>query len=151
MPTIEHDPTPSSEALIRLLHQQQEFVDQLDRLAGRQAALIADGRCDELLDLLAQRQQVMDQFLDSQDGLARFDQRAPDLDSGSRQRIASLVESISEGLGRIVRRDEEDRRQLQTSRDRTGSQLASLRTARRAQRAYVSGGSADPRFADRQG
>ena len=160
----ELDTTASADELIRLLTEQQELVDRLDQLAGRQAALIQSGECDALLDLLAQRQRIMDRFLASQDGLTELNRmvRDPanldrggdikgDIDAVTRRRISSLIDEISSSLGRIVDRDEQDRALLRTSRDRTGEELAGLRTARQAQRAYVTPGRRTPRFADRQG
>ena len=155
----ELDTTASADELIRVLTEQQELVDRLDQLAGRQAALIQSGECDALLDLLAQRQRIMDRFLAGQDGATELNRKVRDaanwdkgnIDAATRRRISSLIDDISSSLGRIVGRDEEDKALLRTNRDRTGEELTGLRTARQAQRAYVTPRRRTPRFADRQG
>lgn len=145
------DTTTPADELIRLLTGQQDLVDRLDTLAGHQHTLIESGDCEALLDLLAQRQEVMDRFLAGQDGLDRLARSARDAGDDARKRIGGLIAAITGGLDRIVSRDEEDRARLEISRDRASDERDVVRTARQARRAYVRAGAGDPRFADRQG
>jgi hypothetical protein len=137
-------PDVSADQLIQMLEHQQGLVDRLDRLAEGQIALIDAGASDELLELLDDRQRIMDELAAGQDGLTGVAE-------GHRDRISRLVDEIGDRLTRIVNRDEQDRARLRTSRDATSREISGLRTARQAQHAYVNARTRSNRFADRQG
>ncbi len=144
----------SADQLIGMLERQQELVDRLDRLAEGQIALIDAGASDELLELLGDRQRIMDELAAGQDGmtgLAEVLRGGDDVAEGQRDRISGLVDEIGDRLSRIVNRDEQDRARLRTSRERTAREMSGLRTARQAQHAYVNARTRSNRFADRQG
>lgn len=145
-----HDSLPE---LIRLLEEQKELIERLGGLAGRQGALIEAGHTEALLELLSQRQRIMDRFVISQDGLSRLTETlraAGDLAETSRSRIGGLVEDISQQLAEILRLDDRDRETLQAGRDRLGEELSGLGAARQARAAYLKSRSVSNRFADRE-
>ena len=144
----------SADQLIGMLERQQELVDRLDRLAEGQIALIDAGASDELLELLGDRQRIMDELAAGQGGmtgLAEVLRSGDDVAEGQRDRISRLVDEIGDRLSRIVNRDEQDRARLRTNRERTAREISGLRTARQAQHAYVNARTRSNRFADRQG
>jgi hypothetical protein len=147
-------PDVSADQLIQMLEHQQGLVDRLDRLAEGQIALIDAGASDELLELLDDRQRIMDELAAGQDGLtgvAEALRSRDDVSEGHRDRISRLVDDIGDRLTRIVNRDEQDRARLRTSRERTSREISGLCTARQAQHAYVNARTRNNRFADRQG
>ncbi len=147
------DTKASASDLIALLERQQGLAERIDEIAARQSHLIESGRSEALLELLAARQEIIDEFLSSQDALGPVTGalRGTGIPEAQRSRIATLVESISDVLGRIVSRDERDRAGLKAGRDRLGQDLENLRAGRRARHAYVQGRAVNNRFANRQG
>jgi hypothetical protein len=136
-----------------LLHQQQ-LVGELDRLADGQMALIDGGESDALLDLLTDRQRLVDELSAGQDRLTGLSESLRETDTvteGVRDRVAELVDDIADQLSRIVNRDEQDRARLRTARDRTADEISGLHTAKQAQHAYVNHKARNNRFADRRG
>ncbi len=147
--------THEAESLITMLTRQQALIHRLSDLARRQGELIDSGDADALLTLLGQRQQIMDQFVASQDDLTLLadacrGETGP-VPEGTCARITTLVEDISERLGEIMRLDEQDRARLESNRDRVGADLVGLSTSRAAHDAYVRARAVTNRFADRQG
>ena len=142
------------ETLIKLLERQHALVVELARMAERQGALIASGDSDALMALLAQRQQIMDQFQASQDSLTQLSENHSgwnSVDDEPRRRIGGLVDDITRRLAVVMERDEQAREELTANRDRLGAELSGLSTARQAQQAYVKSRALNNRFADRQG
>jgi chromosome segregation ATPase len=148
------DTTVSADRLIQLLLRQQELVGQLDKLADGQMALIDTGASDALLELLGDRQKIMDELAAGQERLNSLSEALRgrgEVADGERDRIAQLRDDIAQRLSRIVSRDEQDRARLRTTRDRTAEALSGLHTAKQAQRAYVKARAKNNRFADRRG
>jgi hypothetical protein len=146
---------PNLQSLLALLQQQRAMVDELVRLSQSQAALIAEGRTDRLLDLLAKRQAIIDGFTASQSRLAELtgglDDRMGGAPAQERDRIKSLINEIGERLAQVMKRDEADQKQLRTSRDHVVQEMAKLGTARQAQGAYRTNVPSTTRFADQHG
>ncbi len=150
----ELDTPPSPDMLVKLLERQQALVEQLGDLADRPASLLEAGESDALLSLLSQRQKIMDQFITSQDSLTSLSdacRRDGTVADGTRHRIGALIADISERLGEIMNRDEQDRAQLESHRRQVGESIGGLTTARAAQHAYVRSRAVNNRFADQQG
>ena len=150
----ETEANASADRLIELLQHQQELVGQLDDLAHGQMQLIDSGESDALLDLLGDRQKIVDELTSSQDsvvGLSRSLHGRDDIAAGARDRITALVDDISDQLLRVVNRDEQDRARLRTARERAADGLSQVRTAKRARQAYVNDKTRNNRFADRRG
>jgi hypothetical protein len=150
----ETEANASADRLIELLLHQKDLVAQLDRLADGQMELIDSGASDALLDLLGDRQRIVDELTASQDsvvGLSRSLHGREDIAAGVRDRITALVDDISDRLLRVADRDEQDRARLRTARDRAAEGLSQVRTAKRARQAYVNDRTTNNRFADRRG
>lgn len=150
----EPEANASADRLIELLLRQKELVVQLDDLANGQMELIDSGESDALLDLLGDRQKIVDELTASQDnvvGLSHSLHGRDDIAAGARDRITELVDDISDQLLRVVNRDEQDRARLRTARERAADGLSQVRTAKRARQAYVNDKTRNNRFADRRG
>jgi hypothetical protein len=147
--------TPATtEQLVRLLEDQLQLVEQLAKLATRQGDLIAAGRSEPLLALLADRQEVMDVLAAGQEDLGELCRAAAadvDLTESDRQRVRGLIDAITDSLNGILRNDEVDREAMAVVRDRVRADLDKFGSARAAHRAYAVGRPAGSRFADRQG
>ena len=149
---------PWSESLIEALERQHACVSELTRLAQTQAPMISAAQTDRLLDVLARRQQLIDEFSVSQREVSeltkRLDQRLDQVEPDERERIKSLITRIGEGLARIMRCEEQDETSLRAAKHQVKRELSELDAGRAARHAYV-GGSAGPearnRFADRSG
>lgn len=142
--------------LIRLLEQQHALVERLVSLARSQGGLIAHRNTDRLMELLAQRQAIIDQFTRSQQELTemtgRLDQRLAGVGPAQRERIRSLITEIGERLGEIMQRDQEDQASLRGHRDQTRDELHGVGAVRAARSAYHPSPSAPAnRFADQKG
>ena len=152
-------PSPSSapwpQSLIDVLECQRALVDELSKLATDQAALIADGRTEQLMELLGRRQGVIDRFTASQSNIgeltrdldARFQSdnvQQPDL-------IRSLIDGIGQQLAEVMKRDEHDQASLRSGRDQVRRDIAALGAGQAARNAYLNGSTSNPRFADQRG
>lgn len=141
--------------LLTLLEQQRSMVNDLVALAQSQAALIAEGKTDRLLDLLAKRQAIIDGFTTSQSQLAELtggmDERMDGTPPHERDRIKSLINEIGERLSQVMKRDEEDQKLLRSSRDQVVQEISKLGTAKQAHGAYRTNVSPTTRFADQRG
>jgi hypothetical protein len=142
-------------SLMTLLQQQRAMVDELVTLGQSQAALIAEGRTDRLLDLLAKRQALIDGFTTSQSCLAELsgglDERMDAAAPHERDRIKMLINEIGERLSQVMKRDEEDQKLLRSSRDQVVREMAKLGTARQARGAYRAAPPSTTRFKDQHG
>jgi len=151
--TITHEPW--SRSLLELLERQHVDVKELATLAESQSALFAVSHTDRLLDLLARRQTLIDEFTASQSRLAELtgglDQKLDSVDPINRDRIKALIAQIGERLAEVMQRDEQDQASLKASRQHVKQELASLDTARQARSAYHGAPAASNRFADQRG
>jgi hypothetical protein len=144
------------ESLLDLLHRQRAMVLELAALADSQAELIAHHSTDGLLDVLAKRQILIDEFNACQGPMAqlthRLDERLADVPSGQRDQIKSLIGVIGEKLAHVMKLDERDQHSLRGSRDVVKQELATLGTAKQARSAYQPSATASTnRYADQRG
>jgi hypothetical protein len=141
-------------SVIGALEAQHALIEELAPLAERQGELIREGRSDALLDLLAQRQQIIDRFLTEADRLSGevgdLTGRLESLAGPTRDRIRGLVSEIDARLAHVLTLDERDQQSLRDARDETRQQLAGLDTGRTARNAYVAR-AATNRYADHRG
>lgn len=156
---IPNDVAPWPDALIEVLERQQGLVEQLASLSQAQGSLISERRTDHLLQLLSQRQELIDEFTVCQ---AQMSAMSQDLDrrmtaaaAPQRERIRTLIASISLRLREVMQRDHDDQAALHGGRDATLAEMTGLDAARVARTAYgptvpnaALGGS---RFADHRG
>ena len=141
--------------LIDVFHAQRSLINELKPLAERQRALIEAGHTDALLELLGERQRIIDRFVEMDQDLARLTgdlpQRLQAVPEQRRGEIQALAAEIDEGIQLVLQHDEADQVQLKAARDRTRGQLATLSAARTARNAYLRPNAATNRFADQQG
>ena len=142
-------------SLLRLLERQQCMVEELVQLAHSQASLIAEQRTEGLLDVLARRQALIDEFTAAQAGVSqmthRLDQRLNDATPEQRFQIKSLIGIIGEKLALVMKTDENDQGALRNARDGVRKELGTLGTGRQARNAYSGPALAGARYADRHG
>jgi hypothetical protein len=143
--------------LIDLLERQHALVDRLVDLARAQASLIAERKTDRLLDLLAQRQSIIDEFTASQQQMTKMTEglegRLKGVAHTHRERIRSLINDIGDRLGEIMQRDQQDQANLRFGRYQTRVVLQGVGAVRAAHSAYaVAPHAVGPsRFADHRG
>lgn len=141
-------PTPVSQgsptwpqSLIDVLERQESLVGRLAALSEEQASLIADGRSDRLLELLARRQAIIDEFTVCQSQMTvlshDLNRRMQDVPAAHRGRIAELVASIGERLRKVMDRDQHDQALLQRGRSDVMAELSGLEAGRQARSAYA--------------
>ena len=162
-PSATHDVA----TLTSLLEGQGQLYQQLAQLGGQQSQIIASdlGSADsadadapeQLLRLLAQRQQLIDQIAETHEQLApyRADWSAlwQALSDQERCRIGSLVDQVEQLLAGIIKQDDQDRQKLQQAQSRAGAELKQLAAAGNAANAYKPTPSAEQvnRFTNQQG
>jgi hypothetical protein len=155
---LSNTPSPDNErwpqTLIDLLERQYALVDQLDVLARQQADFIEQSATDQLMNLLSQRQGIIDQFTSSQSELSHLtqgmDDRLQQASADQRDRIKSLISEIGDRLAGVMHRDEKDQASLRSNRDSIKQEMSALGAAKQARGAYASK-SNPARFADRRG
>jgi hypothetical protein len=147
--------TSTPESLLQILERQHSVAGDLVRLAESQATCIAEDRTDRLLDLLAQRQSLIDQFTASQAEMGNLTrglgERFEGMSEPQRRRIKELVSDISQALARVMQRDAQDQATLKASKRRVADELTSLDAAKQAHNAYRQEPAALNRFADQRG
>jgi hypothetical protein len=141
--------------VLAALDKQRDLLTELTTLAERQGTLIDGGRGEALLDLLAERQRVVDGFAGA-DGelgrlLAELPTRLPTLAADRRRAVTEAALEIERQLTHLNELDDADRRRLETTRDKTRSQLAAIDTGRQANQAYRVAEGSTNRFADERG
>lgn len=143
-----------AEQLEATLSEQLGLLGQLDALGQRQSRLIDEDDPDRLLEVLAERQAVIDRM----EGCARrleplqkrWDGVARWVDPTARDRIRQRLESIAGLIESIDRRDAHDRERLEERRRQIAAELAELERSRRATGAYLPPPEAGPRFKDEE-
>jgi flagellar biosynthesis/type III secretory pathway chaperone len=150
-----HPPTQEDPAtLLELLQQQRDLYEQLHQLSEQQSQLIAEGQTDQLLNVLSQRQAMVEQLTQINSRLSPYrdhwSEVAERLPGGDRDRLRRLLDEVQHLLQAILDRDESDRAQLETARQRVGERLEQSPRAGMARKAYGQAG-ANARFTDSQG
>ena len=111
-----------TEALLGLLSERQEILDQFAPMQEHLASLTAN-----------------------------IDRRITEVGEPDRTRIQSLIKEIGDRLSVVMAGDERDQQALEAARGETARDLQDLDTARVARNAYRGAAVATSRFADRQG
>ncbi len=145
----------STDRLIRVLQEQQSLVEQLAKLATRQSELVESGKTEALLSVLGRRQELIDRVIASQGDLTTLLEELrcdrSNVSEAAKRQIGGLVETINHQLAQVMKRDSEDQERLESRRDRTRQELASVGNAKKAHQAYFKSHPVMNRFADRQG
>jgi hypothetical protein len=138
--------------LERLLETQQELFTKLESMSQRQSTLIESQETDQLLEVLAERQCVIDRIAENSAALEPF--RASwnavlgGLDEIGKVRVRRRLDMLSALAERIAQRDEADRRLLEERRDAVAGELMQVNRGRGAMAAYREAESG-PRMQDR--
>ena len=138
----------------RLLDGQLGLCRQLDELSLRQSALIDEGEYEELLELLAQREDVIASLTKGQEKLdpvrTKWDGFLSSLTEELQARIRQQADELSTITARIAKRDQADQRKLKLNRDETTRQLNAVSRSRGALSAYTRRGDNVPTFQDQR-
>ncbi|GJM18334.1 MAG: hypothetical protein DHS20C14_05470 [Phycisphaeraceae bacterium] len=142
--------------LMALVSRLSRLCADLDAMSNRQSALIASDEVDALLDLLRERQGVVDSIAavaGELDPVVRgWDALCATLDATTRDRVREQLDEIEAMGRRIGERDAEHRRTLETQRNALADRIAGVGRARAAMNAYGPGsGPRSPRYQDREG
>ncbi|MFI4896513.1 MAG: flagellar protein FliT [Phycisphaerales bacterium JB059] len=144
-----------ADGLERRLTLAEELFEQLGSLGRRQRELIEAGDAVGVLDLLRERQEVVDRISENSERIepfrTRWDRVAPTLAPERRQLIQARLDSLTDAAGQIARKDEEDRRALERKRDELARELSGVSTGKAALSAYAEPKPNGPRFQDREG
>ena len=158
MTSLSVSPTRASdwpERLIGVLERQKAMIDELVALAQAQAGLIAERHTDRLLELLARRQSIIDEFKAAQGEMSHLthdlDERLAGAAAPVRERIRALLSGIGHSLRDVMRHDQEDQARLRVGRDAVLQEMTSMDAGRHARHAYAPTSVNGNRFADRRG
>lgn len=138
--------TDDRHVLVQRLARQRSLLAQLESMADEQDRLVRDEHTDELLALLAERQQIVDEIVD----LGRdLDQDLGDVATHPDEAVQALREQIEASVTRIARRDEANRAHLTRRKRELSAEMAGVGRGRNAMAAYSTRPSQPaPRFKD---
>ena len=142
--------------LVTLLQQQIDRYKKLHDLSGQQARLVKDGHPEQLLGVLAQRQQLVDELTQINSDLkpyrSRWDQLFNTLNEQDKERVRRLVGEVDFLLSGIIEQDNRDREQLEEAKNLIAGELGQTAQASAAVSAYkVQSAAGKNHFTDRQG
>lgn len=143
--------------LARVLDEQCRLYEQLDELSQHQSVCVESGETELLLDVLAQRQGVVEQVTEVNGLLepfvSRWETLSEALDDAQRDALRSKLARLDDLVDRITKRDESDRIKLEQQKGQVAQELGSAVRQRNAAAAYGRGTPANqgPRYQDRQG
>ena len=139
--------------LSRVLDRQLELYQQLDARSAEQGRLIESEETDQLLEVLRQRQVIVDQITDlnaqMQPYRDQWDELAASIDESQRDALRSRFDELGDAARRIVLRDDADRARLEGRRRVIASELASLSKSKGAVAAYAAEKPQVPMLQDR--
>jgi hypothetical protein len=154
--TPPHSPepgVPDSARVEELLDRQRLLLERLEALSLHQGELIDRDDSARLLDLLAQRQHLVDGIADLNAALEPHRARWPAVLSAmaeaERDRVNRKLDALSDLAGRLAERDEADRLRLERRRDAVSAELRNVTRGRGAVAAYALG-AARAIFQDRE-
>jgi hypothetical protein len=144
--------------LIDLLDQQRRIYLKLQDLGRTQSQLVAAGDAEPLLELLGQRQLLIDHLSQINSSIEPYKKSWPvvwgSLDEPSRVRVQGLIDHVQNLLDQIVEQDSKDRAALTVHRERIADDLGQLRRGSNVNRAYGrrdTGPDSRNRYTDEQG
>lgn len=128
--------------LIALLDRQRALYELLCAMSREQSQLIETAQTESLLSHLAQRQKLIDEVTAVNAELDPYRRRWAeiwaDLNPADRERVGGLVRGVETLLASILKRDDEDRKALQSAKARVAEQMRSVSNAGVAVNAYRS-------------
>jgi hypothetical protein len=137
------------------VERKHELLVRLDELSRRQMTLLDEDQAERLLDLLSERQHVIDQLQRASAALeplrTAWNAAAAGLPDGEQEPIRRGLEAIAALMDQIGTRDDDARRRLSRRRDEIGIELAGIGRGRGALAAYArAAGVPPPSFQDRE-
>lgn len=151
------DGAPAVARVESLLAEQYGLFLKLEQLSGRQSGLIKQDLTDELLEVLAERQVLVDQIMNVSAQLdpwrGNWSEFINSLDGQVRQRVRERVDAVSGVAQKVAERDEADRLLLEQRKGAIAAELGQVDRGRSAMSAYSAGGpraESGPRFQDRE-
>lgn len=149
--------TSWSQRLRAVLAERGALLEELESVGAHQETLVEEGRAEELLELLAARQSVVDRFVAGHEELVvlagSLGEHAAELPAEETASLRLGVRSISEALERLTERDDRTQAMLRKTRESTREELRRTERGGDARTAYTHGhvGPGRPIFADRRG
>lgn len=139
-----------ADALLALLEEQLDLYKQLGSLAGNQRSLITGDEPERLLEVLAQRQGLLDRLENVASRLRPYQERWRELRPGMNevegQRVDGLLAEINRRLAEILVKDKADADLLAARKSSTAKAMANQRQVRQVGAAYAAqAGTAGPR------
>ena len=126
--------------LIQLLEHQRALYRRLRQLADRQQTLVLADDHQPLLELLAERQRLVDALVSLSARMApireRYVEISAGMDASTQQNVAELVREANDSLSAILQNDARDTATLNARREQTSQQLTALNNAGRVGAAY---------------
>lgn len=141
-------------ALLGLLEHQRTLHRCLRVLAHRQHALVVADDHQPLLDVLAERQRLVDGLVGLTSKMAPYRQRWTqlygELDEPTRRRVSALLEEVNGSLNAILQGEGRDTALLHARRETTAQQRSNMDSGRRGHAAYAAGGATgkNPTYAE---
>lgn len=127
--------------MLGALEQQVACYERLAKLAAQQREHVQNAQTEQLLHVLALRQEVLDQVMQLERQLAPAKRQWADcvgqLPTERRHRAESLLGRTRELLERITTADREDALMLQERKLNLGRQISQTRAARQVNRTYA--------------
>ncbi len=139
-----------------LLREQRDLYLRLKALSSRQSELIAGSDTQALLELLNDRQAIVNQLSELSERIGCQPEQlasiASDLPESERELVRSLLKEMEELLQAIITRDDDDRRELSNLFEQKGRQISQVNRMGPALHAYrTTPSSTPPRFTDSKG
>lgn len=148
------EPQAWPSAYARLLRDQIDLLGRLDAVSHRQRALINGEDADALLNLLDERQGIVERLeqlhQESQPFRDRMTGDQPAIAERDRRAIEEQTAAVSALARAIMQRDEQDQQRLAQRRTQIAAELAAVAGARRATAAYGGPRPERPTFQDRE-
>lgn len=146
---------PWVQHLLDLLQQQCRLYELLIALGTRQRQVIDQGDTQSLLELLDQRQSLIDQLVTINAQLEPYKQDWPQrwalLDIECQDHVRDRMDQMQQLLDAILEADQTDRSTLTARRQAAAQGLGRLQQGSQVNRAYASSTPPSPRFTDRTG
>lgn len=131
---------PRTQDLIEMLEAQRRLFAQLRTLADRQKALVVQDDARPLMNLLAQRQRLVDELVTINARLAPYRNQWTAVYSGlaepTRRHVTELLEESNAALNTILRSDGQDSATLQARREVLVHRMGRMEQTGRAASAY---------------
>ncbi|MCB9851828.1 MAG: flagellar protein FliT [Phycisphaerales bacterium] len=127
--------------VIELLRHQRTLYRKLRSLADRQKSLVVSDDAGALIQLLAERQRLVDGLVQLNAKIAPYRQNWTDFYQGlsetQRVEVSELLEEVNASLGAILRDDARDTAMMTARRERMAIELGEIGGSRRAHAAYA--------------